>query len=390
MRKVLLIALRDYNAAVRTKGFIIGLLFMPILLGGSLIGLKLMESHRDTRDKRIAIVDHSGLIAPAVAEAAKQRNASELRDAKTGRQVRPVYLIEIVPPDDRDPMRQRLELSERVRSHSLSAFVEIAKEAVDPSATGDVSPVSYHSGNPVLDDARRWLAQPINDRIRSLRLAAAGLSEEAVARITRWVPVEPLGLVELDEATGKIKGGARRTEWETMGVPYAVMALMLVFVIAAATPLIYTVLEEKMSRIAEVLLGSVAPFQLMMGKLIGSVGVSLTTVLVYALGVVAIAYHVNAASSLPYSVLPWLLVYGVGAALMYGAIFVAVGAACNDLRESQNLLMPVWMLVVAPMFIWFPVVKEPSGSLALWTSLFPPFTPMLMLVRQAAPGGVPG
>jgi ABC-2 type transport system permease protein len=389
MRKVLLIALRDYNAAVRTKGFIIGLVVMPILLGGGLIGVKLMESQRDIRDKRIAIVDHSGTIAQAVAQAAERRNTAELRDTRTGKQVRPAYLIEIVLPDEKDPSRQRLELSERVRAHSLTAFVEMGKDAVDPARSGKTSPISYHAENPAMDDARRWLEQPINDRIRQLRLAAAGLSVEKVSQITRWVWLEPLSLVEVDETTGKIKGGARRGAWEAIGVPYAVMLLMFIFMMTAATPLINTILEEKMNRVAEVLLGSVSPFQLMMGKLLGGVAVSLTTVLVYVGGGIAAAHYMSASSSIPYRVLPWLLVYGIGAALMYGAIFIAFGATCNDLRESQTLLMPVWMLVVAPMFIFLPVVKEPASSLALWSSFFPPFTPMLMLLRQTTPGGIP-
>jgi ABC-2 type transport system permease protein len=97
----------------------------------------------------------------------------------------------------------------------------------------------------------------------------------------------------------------------------------------------------------------------------------------------------KASSTIPFGALPWLFVYGIAAALMFGALFVALGSACSDLRESQSVLMPVWLLAMAPMFIWLPLVKEPGGKLALYASLFPPFTPMLMLLRQATPGGVP-
>jgi ABC-2 type transport system permease protein len=69
-------------------------------------------------------------------------------------------------------------------------------------------------------------------------------------------------------------------------------------------------------------------------------------------------------------------------------MFVALGAACNDLRESQSVLMPVWLLAVAPMFVWLPLVKEPGGSWR-WGSALPALPPMLMLLRQATPGGVP-
>jgi len=389
MRKVLLVALRDYNAAVRTKGFIIGLVLMPILFGGSLIGLKLIESQRDIRDKRIAIVDHSGVIAQAVVEAAERRNANELRDAKTGKQVQPAYRIEVVPPDEQDPDRQRLELSNRVRDKSLTAFVEIAKDVVTAAGPGKTPGISYHSENSVMDDARKWLEGPINERIRKLRLAAAGLSEELVGRVTRWTPAEPLSLVAMDESTGKIKGSTRRSEWDAIGIPFVIMMLMFILVVSASTPLVNTILEEKMNRVAEVMLGSVSPFQLMLGKLLGGVGVSLTTTAVYAAGGVGAAYYMKASSTIPFGALPWLFVYGIAAALMFGALFVALGSACSDLRESQSVLMPVWLLAMAPMFIWLPLVKEPGGKLALYASLFPPFTPMLMLLRQATPGGVP-
>ncbi|MCJ7821604.1 MAG: hypothetical protein MUQ26_00725, partial [Armatimonadetes bacterium] len=98
MRKTLLIAARDYNAAVRTKGFVLGLVMLPFLLGGSIIIIKLTEARVDTRDRRIAVIDRTGEIAPALVEAAEQRNESDLYDQKTGRKVGPAYIFEIVQP----------------------------------------------------------------------------------------------------------------------------------------------------------------------------------------------------------------------------------------------------------------------------------------------------
>ena len=74
MRKTLLIAARDYNASVRTKGFIIGLVLLPFLLGGSIIIIKLMEGRVDTRDRRIAVIDRTGVVAPALVEAGELRS----------------------------------------------------------------------------------------------------------------------------------------------------------------------------------------------------------------------------------------------------------------------------------------------------------------------------
>jgi ABC-2 type transport system permease protein len=87
--------------------------------------------------------------------------------------------------------------------------------------------------------------------------------------------------------------------------------------------------------------------------------------------------------------LPWFLVYQVAAIFLSGALFLAIGAACNDFKDAQSLMLPVWMTVLAPMFVWFVVVKDPRSSFATWVSLIPPCTPMLMLLRQATPMGVP-
>ena len=88
MRKVMLVATREYLAAVRSKAFLVSLVMMPIFMGGGLIAVKLLQGQVDIRDRRIAVVDRSGALAEALAQAAQQRNAKELRDGKTGKQVK--------------------------------------------------------------------------------------------------------------------------------------------------------------------------------------------------------------------------------------------------------------------------------------------------------------
>ena len=388
MRKVLLIAMRDCSATVRTKGFIFSLVLLPVLLGGGILAVKLLEGHVDTTDRRIAIVDRSEVVAPALLEAAEKRNESEIYEEDTGKKVGPAYLLEVVTPDEEEAQRQRLQLSGRVREGGLSAFVEIGREVVHPREEAAEARITYRCENPVFDDARRWIAQVVNDHIRSLRLAEAQLEPEAVARLTRWMPVEGLSLVSAGEVGGA-REGEGTSEWQAIGIPYALMMLMFMLVMAAATPLIHSVLEEKMQRIAEVLLGSVRPTELMMGKLLGAVGVSLATVSIYIVGGILAARYLNLSQSIPYHVLPWFAAYGIGALFMFGAIFIAVGSACNDLKDAQSVMMPLWLLLVVPMLVWLPVIKEPTGGLATWASLFPPFTPMLMLIRLASPVTIP-
>ena len=88
-------------------------------------------------------------------------------------------------------------------------------------------------------------------------------------------------------------------------------------------------------------------------------------------------------------VVVWLLVFQSLAVLMYGALFIAVGAAVSDMREAQSMMMPVMIFAMMPMFVWFQVVREPASTLSVGMSLFPPATPMLMLLRLSATQEVP-
>jgi len=388
MRKTILVALRDYNAAVRTKAFVIGLLAMPIVLGGSILVMKLTEERVDTTDRRIAIVDRSGAVATALVEAAERRNESEIYDEETGKKVRPACILETVEPNEDDIEAQRLELSDKVRAGQLFAFLEIGKEVVHPGDDADAARITYHSENPVFDDERHWLVQPVNDRLRSLRVAEADLDDETIVRLVQWMPVDGLGLITVDEDTGEVKD-ADASAFEAIGIPYVMMMLMFMLIMATVNPLIHSVLEEKMQRIAEVLLASVRPSQLMFGKLLGALGVSGTMISFYIIAGLIAARYMNVSQSVPYHVLPWFAVYGISALFMFGSMFLAVGSACNDLKESQSMVMPLMLFILLPVFIWLPVIKEPTGSFATWMSFFPTFTPMLMLVRLASPVSIP-
>lgn len=388
MRKILKLAVREYNAALRTKATVIMVVLMPVLMGGGVIAMKLLEHQVDTSDQRIAVVDRSSVVGPFLVQAAQVRNAAETRDAATDKRIRPAYLIEVVAPRDDTADAQRLELSNRVRSRGLHAFVEIGPDVVHPPEGSRTARIAYYCENALFDEARRWLDPVINNRLRSLRLAEAGLDEATVERLIRPLPVEGLGLFTRD-AGGAIQPAQRSDRALVLALPMAAMMMMFLMITVGATPLINAVLEEKMQRIAEVLLGSVRPFQLMMGKLLGSVGVSLTVLAIYAAGGLASASYLGVLHYIPYGIVPWFVVYQVAAIVLYGAVFVAIGAACNDFKEAQSLMLPVWLIIVIPLFVWLNVVKEPHSNFATWMSLVPPFTPLLMLLRQAAPSAIP-
>jgi ABC-2 type transport system permease protein len=388
MRRVLKIASREYKASVRTKGFIVGLVVAPLLMGGSLLAIVLLEDRVDTTDKRLAVIDRSSIVAEALVEAAEQRNAAEVFD-DSGKKVKPAYIVEVVAPDGRDPAAQHLELSDRVRRGELYAFLDVGPDVLHPRPDIDTDGIRFHAENAALDDMRRWLSRPVNNQLRRARLEETGLDVESVSDLFSGSSVEGLGLVSVDKKTGVVKEAERSDEGKALGIPMAMMMLLFMMIMMGAMPLLNSVTEEKLARIAEVLLGSVRPSEFMAGKILGGLGVSLTASAVYVIGGALYLHFMDLKQYIPYDILPWFFVYMITAIVMLGAMLAAVGASVSDPKDAQSLMFPAMLPIMIPMFVWFPVVKEPLSGFSTGMSLIPPFTPMLMLVRQSSPMTIP-
>jgi ABC-2 type transport system permease protein len=387
MRKVLKVAWREYKATVRTKGFVVGLVLAPVLMGGGAIGMALFQDRVDTRDKRIVVIDRSGLVADVLVRMAATRNSQVVFDPSSGKKVGANYLIDVLPPGE-DRSRQLLALSERIRQGTLHAVLEIGASVLHPRAAPDNARISYYAESAAIDEVRNWIGRPVNDELRRLRLVQAGVAPGAIPDAFDWINPESLGLVSIDPETGEITDAERSTELEALLLPIVPVMLMFLMIMMGASPLLQAVTEEKSQRIAEVMLGSVRPFQFMMGKLIGGVGVSLTAAAVYVVGAVLTVRHFDYGEYIPYAILPWFFVYVVAAVFMFGALGAALGSACNDATEAQSMALPSIFPVLIPMFVLLPVVTNPDTAFATGLSLFPLFTPVLMLLRQATPGGV--
>ena len=392
MRKIFVVAAREYRAAVQTKAFLIGLLMMPIMFGGSIFVQVLLRGRVDVTDKRIAVVDHSGQLLQTIQAAAQVRNETQIQEG-TGadrRQVRPKYVIEPVQPETSDNVHTTLDLSNKVRKKEIMAFVVIGRDVLQPGGQGSAatSAVNYYSNSPTYDDVRQWLAGILNERIPQMRLQSANLDPGILRELTRRVGVSNLGLVEMD-ASGQIIEAKEANAGASFLVPFALMFLMFMVVMASAASLMNSVLEEKMQRIAEVLLGSIAPFQLMLGKLLGMVGVSLTMATVYLTGAYGALRYAGYTQYFPWHIVGWFVAFLALAVWMYGSIFIAIGAAVTDMKEAQSMMTPLMLIIILPMFVLQNVMREPNSSQSMFMSLVPIATPMLMIVRQAVPPGVP-
>jgi ABC-2 type transport system permease protein len=422
MRKMLVIASREYLASVQSKAFVISLVIMPVLMGGSVLLQTLLKDAGGKKQRSFALIDRTpgGILVPKIEQAKK----AEGRVGDT---------IQAFTPDRNDPGQiddLRLDLSRRVEQGELAGVVEIGPE-VYPSRrsrrrlaaaallplAGQTGPfpaayyqqislasfwrsgeifgliwgkgaIRYQTNNAAHDDFPRWVAATVTEVVHKERSRLAGVPLATVKGITRPVPLEFKGLSQTT-AGGKVTEASNLNRFAALFVPMGLMMLMFMVLMIGATPLMQGIVEEKMQRIAEVLLGSVRPFELMMGKLLGMVGVSLTLVAVYLGGGFWGLHHFGYAKYLPVDLVAWFLVFQVLSVLMYGSLFIAVGAACTDTKETQTMLMPVMLLACVPMFVVGPVLHNPDSAFAEGMSLFPFATPMVMITRQAIPPGVP-
>jgi ABC-type Na+ efflux pump permease subunit len=144
-----------------------------------------------------------------------------------------------------------------------------------------------------------------------------------------------------------------------------------------------------MSKISEVLLGSVSAFQLLAGKLLGVVGVSLALSIVYLSGGIYAVYSFGRSDLVDPALIVWFLVFLVSAALMFGSLFLALSSACSDLKDAQSMLQPAMLLVIFAYIASFLVIRAPDSTMAVVLSFVPPVTPFAMILRLALPPGPP-
>jgi ABC-2 type transport system permease protein len=249
--------------------------------------------------------------------------------------------------------------------------------------------MTYHGKNAAVDTVRIWMNNAINNDLRKFRLAEAGIDTARADEILSWIQVEPLGLLSADAATGRVREARKSSEAEAVLVPMVLFFLMFLMVMMGAMPLLSSTQEEKTQRIAEVLLGSVKPHEFMAGKVLGGLAVSLTGAMVYVAGGLILMNAFGLGGFVPTRVLPWFFTFLVLEIVMVGSYLAALGSSCNDPKDAQNMTFPAMIPVFIPMFLAVPIIQEPTSAFATWLSLFPLFTPMLMLLRKALPVGIP-
>jgi len=387
MRKTLIVAQSEFATLVRSKAFIISMILMPVVMGVSILLVRATKDSTDGKDRTFAVVDYSGVIAEPLFAVAGMYNASGPQAAEAGLSRKgPRFIPVEVKPGGRNPEDLRLELSDRVRKQELFAFVELPADIVDPAAGAQIR---YYSDHPSYNALPQWLKATVNAVVLNERFRRASVDRALFVRLTKQAPLEELGLFAR-AGDGHVKAAEEVDAARAYGVPLAVLMLMYITVMSSAPQLLNSVIEEKMSRISEVLIGSVTPFQLMMGKLVGGAAASVLLASIYIVGGLAFAqYWGGYASAVTPALLAWFLLFLVMSLFIFGSLFVAIGAACNDLKDSQNMMTPVMLLVMMPIFTAGSVLRAPDGTLATVLSLIPTAAPFLMMLRISLQPGPP-
>jgi ABC-2 type transport system permease protein len=379
--KALIVAVSEFTTLVRSKAFLIGLLMMPVFMAIAFGVQKFSRNATDIKDRAFVVVDRTGKLYAPLKAAADAWN----QGAKAGgTQTEPLFLPSEAAFDAGDDAA-RGALSDRVKRGELYAFVEIPKDALDPASKATMQ---YYSNHPSYRPLPDWIETAVNREIMTHRFREAAIDRALVSRLTKRVDLAELGLLQRD-ASGAIKAAAPVDKIRTVAIPVGMMMILLFSVMSGAPQLLNSVIEEKMSRISEVLIGSITPFELMMGKLAGCVAVSILLAAIYVAGGVAAARHFGYGDVIRATDLGWLLLFLLMASFMFGSLFITIGAACSDLKDAQGMMTPAMLIMMFPWMTWFAILNAPDSPISVALSMFPTNAPFLMLLRIMLPPGPP-
>jgi ABC-2 type transport system permease protein len=280
-------------------------------------------------------------------------------------------------------------LAKKLAAGEIFAYFVVGEDIIDSNEGS-----TYVSKNRTDEGLRNWFSRYAAKAVREKRFQKRQIAREDVAFIQQ--PVE-FSREEIGEGGKRTAVGQEDVarDW----APVAFVYFLWISIFTIAQMLLTNTIEEKSNRIIEVLLSSISPVQLMTGKIAGIAATGLTIVsswiLVLFLGIRFVLPWMG--SDLPFDLsfivrdpvfLTSFLAYFLLGYLFYASLLCGIGAVCNSLKEAQNLMTPVTVLLMVPLFAMIPVAMDPNSTLAKFMSYIPPFTPFIMMNRAAGPPSV--
>ena len=393
MGKIGIIAAREFNERVKKKSFIITTILMPLFFVALMFVPALMMNIKSDEAKEVIVVDQSGLIGDRLVSdgqltfSPSDKSFEELRD----------------------------------EAHEVFGILVVGSDiATNPS---NLQLFAYESSTINIEQA---ITEQVRTIVESEKLKEYNIEDiDAILEAIK-TPVS-IQVKQLDES-----GDAKESSSIlNIALAYIFGFLIYMFVFLYGNMVMQGVIEEKSTKVMEVMVSSVKPFQLMMGKILGIASVAVTQFAIWVvfilvvggaamslLGVdemMAAASSASAmdpaammgAASVPslddetlsiirtvtdpgylLRILGGFLIYFVGGYLLYAAMFAAVGSAVDNEKDTNNLQMPITIPLILGIFVMMSAMQEPHGPLAFWFSMIPFTSPIVMMVRL--PYGVPG
>jgi len=370
MRKMWIVIKREYAQVVKKKSFLVGIILTPIFLVAITILPALLADKKSSKTEYISIVDLDNQGIGESFKASLERYT--LEDGKT-----PSYIVsDIFTPDPSDSAAieaLRTDLDSLVVAGRLKSYLVISNNVLENDSVIQVAKsFSFNMGS--------RFERRLSDILATLRLEKLniGVSVDSILNVTRRIDLRQ-----------QAPGGKER-DFLTMYMG-GIVFVMIIFMTAIGYGqiLMRSVIEEKNSRIMEVLVSSISPFQLMAGKVIGLGMASLTQVAIWFVigagiysfrGSLAIGTDISAIIFNPIFIIYFLLFLVLGY-LMYSTLFALIGSLVNSDKEAQNFIFPITMALIMPVIIAMYIIQEPDSTLAVVLSLIPFFTPTMMILR---------
>ena len=373
MNKILLIIKREYLTRVRKKTFIISTILFPVLYLGLIFGMGYLGEKAKPR-LNVAVIDSSGYFDKGRIERENQKDSSSI-------------LTIIASNTD--------SLKKNFSDWGYDGFVVIPQQTTWESG---IKNLSLHTSRTMGVDASGKVENKLNNIWNEIKNEKLGIDDEKKNIIKN--STVSVHAVNVNDET------ANSSVASTIG--YVAGFLIYFILLVYGSQVMMGVMEEKTNRIAEVIISSVRPFQLMLGKIIGIGLVALTQFFLWV-AFIFIIYNVTQASgnnigamsgmvggiqkvfgsiNVP-MILFGFVFYFLGGFFFYASLYAAIGSAVNeDMREAQSLSFPITLLVIFSIAMMPIAMNDPSGPIAVWGSIIPFSSPIIMMAR--IPFGVPG
>ncbi|MBN2456368.1 MAG: ABC transporter permease [Sedimentisphaerales bacterium] len=374
MQKILKVAQREYIETVRTKVFLLSILALPVMIVAIIF-----FAHRLSQTKaaprpavKVAFTDISNELSAQIKISFDKYNESHPE-----RQILPQEL-----ENRQSPETAQRQGKDNLRSGKLDAYVVLDEDILQ----GLGKMYFYtHKPKPTKIDMLWTIENLFREAVINQRYELQELDRQMLDKL-QFVPTErvEVGSADQDERIQKQSDRIVR-----MMVPFFFMYLLFLGIIGTGQQMLSSVIEEKGSRVIEVLLSAVSPFELMAGKILGLVGIGMTVICLWGVAAYLTGRWQGLNVDVPPGILPYFTIYYILGFLLFSSIMVGIGSICNTIKETQSLMTPVILLCVVPIIAWQNIIQHPGGTLARVLSFIPPTTPMVMILRLSAGGDIP-